>query len=673
MISDKFINPNSKTVINIQIVLLSCVILFFELTLIRWLPANIYSLAFFSNLVLMATFYGFGLGILSGKFNFSLLKFWPFYILILILVVVGLREFNILVPEKSIEWMWSSFKGDQLTQPAFHLSLEPTLIIIFFLVSFLFVPLGQFFSRLMIKIEALNFYHYDLLGSLIGIVFFTYLSFLETSPFVWFIIGLTLMLPVFLISLPKKSYFYLIPLLIVPILIKPIKTNEKWSHYYSIITDKIDSISDFKVYVNRFYHQEAVNFNKRKIWGYDLPYMFSKKDNVLIVGAGTGNDIANALLNGAQSVDAVEIDPAIRNLGYNHPLKPYQDNRVNSIIQDARTYLQTTEKKYDLIVFGTLDSHALMSNVSSVRLDNYVYTIESIQSAKKCLKSDGTLAMLYSIPTDWIFYRLRNMVTSVFTPDHVLCFFHKSNFLNFVVIANNTTQFDKKWDSYKVKKLDENILIPTDDWPFLYLKSQSIPDYLLTVIIFIILIGLIPVLLLLPKGKKKPHMNFLLLGTAFLLLETMTVTRMSLLFGSTWIVNSVVFFSIVFMILLANFFVNKIKDIRFHWVYSALIISLMLNFFIGPDKFLYSSFFNKALFSGTLAALPIFFAGIIFSYLFSLELDTQHAFGSNLLGTLLGGFIEYLGMIIGFKKLILVIMVIYLLSYLNTCSEKTKS
>src|SRR5262249_30134201 len=63
---------------------------------------------------------------------------------------------------------------------------------------------------------------------------------------------------------------------------------------------------------------------------------------VLIIGAGTGNDVAVALADGARHVDAVEIDPVIEALGRRyHPNRPYQDPRVAVHIDDGRAYLQS--------------------------------------------------------------------------------------------------------------------------------------------------------------------------------------------------------------------------------------------------------------------------------------------------------------------------------------------
>src|SRR5207248_3774945 len=98
------------------------------------------------------------------------------------------------------------------------------------------------------------------------------------------------------------------------------------------------------------------------------------------------------LQNGAKYIDAVEIDPVIQEIGKDvHPNQPYSDPRVHVHINDARAFLRTTRQKYDVIVFGTLDSQTLLSGMSSVRLDNYVYTVESFASARARLKPDGTL------------------------------------------------------------------------------------------------------------------------------------------------------------------------------------------------------------------------------------------------------------------------------------------
>ena len=68
-------------------------------------------------------------------------------------------------------------------------------------------------------------------------------------------------------------------------------------------------------------------------------------ENVLVIGAGNGNDVAVALRRGDRHVDAVEIDPQILQLGIaRHPLRPYQDPRVSTYVDDGRSFLQKSDR-----------------------------------------------------------------------------------------------------------------------------------------------------------------------------------------------------------------------------------------------------------------------------------------------------------------------------------------
>ena len=105
--------------------------------------------------------------------------------------------------------------------------------------------------------------------------------------------------------------------------------------------------------------------------------------NVLVVGAGSGTDVAIALAHGAGHVDAVEIDPAILQIGVeNHPDHPYQDPRVTQINNDGRAYLRTTDKKYDLVIFALPDSLTLVSSTANVRLESFLFTQQAFESVR---------------------------------------------------------------------------------------------------------------------------------------------------------------------------------------------------------------------------------------------------------------------------------------------------
>lgn len=115
-----------------------------------------------------------------------------------------------------------------------------------------------------------------------------------------------------------------------------------------------------------------------------------QRERVLVVGAGTGNDVAAALRAGATEVVAVDIDPAIVAMGRaHHPEQPYSDPRVRVVVDDARRAFRTLPKAhFDGVIFGLLDSHTQLG-MSSVRLDNYVFTLESLGEARQLLRPGG--------------------------------------------------------------------------------------------------------------------------------------------------------------------------------------------------------------------------------------------------------------------------------------------
>ncbi len=106
-------------------------------------------------------------------------------------------------------------------------------------------------------------------------------------------------------------------------------------------------------------------------------------NDVLIVGAGSGTDVAIALAQGAGHIDAVEIDPRIQQIGAEgHPEHPYDDPRVTVHIDDARAYLERAKQQYDLILFALPDSLTLVSGQSSLRLESYLFTSQAMQPAR---------------------------------------------------------------------------------------------------------------------------------------------------------------------------------------------------------------------------------------------------------------------------------------------------
>src|SRR5207237_8531917 len=118
----------------------------------------------------------------------------------------------------------------------------------------------------------------------------------------------------------------------------------------------------------------------------------------LVVGSGTGNDVAGALRNGSRAVDAVDIDPAILEIGRReHPERPYDSLRVSIYVTDARRFLKRSTARYDLILFGLLDSHTQFSDYSNMRIDNFAHTEQSFREAMRHLNPKGVVLLRFAV------------------------------------------------------------------------------------------------------------------------------------------------------------------------------------------------------------------------------------------------------------------------------------
>ena len=147
-----------------------------------------------------------------------------------------------------------------------------------------------------------------------------------------------------------------------------------------------------------------------------------------------------------------------------------------------------------------------------------------------------------------------------------------------------------------------------------------------------------------------------------MLLETKAVVHMTLLFGSTWLVNSIVFFAILSMILASNLFVWFVKPTNLGPYYALLAGVLILNIIVPMSTFLALPGFQKVIASCAMTFIPIFFAGVVFGTLFGASKQPDIDFGSNIAGAVLGGLAESLSLLVGFNSMLAVALTFYLLS-----------
>jgi SAM-dependent methyltransferase len=400
---------------------------------------------------------------------------------------------------------------------------------------------------------------------------------------------------------------------------------------------------------------------------YGIPYrLVPKPKNVLILGAGTGNDVAAALRNGAEHIDAVELDPLILRLGKQyHPEHPYSSARVTAHTDDARAFLKKADKKYDLVIYGFLDSTTLLSGFSSLRLDNYVYTVEGFQNARALLSDNGTLVLSFATGRSFATDRLYATLERAFgtPPAAYLTHYWVGGVLMVEGGAREIKVPELPDVSQELHSRAGTVILATDAWPFLYLEGRSIPASILVVVpLFLLAAWKILQKSEAVSWKTNPtHWHFFFLGAGFLLLETKAITQLSLLYGSTWIVTSLVISSFLLMALLSNALV-AVWSVSPHWCYFVLFILLIADRFFPYSLFNGVSFETKVLISGAWVAVPVFFSGLIFSGSLKNCGSASEALGINLFGAVCGGVLENAVMIGGTPVLTWLALVLYTLS-----------
>lgn len=709
---------------NSALFLVSFLLLFLELALIRWVSTEVRIFAYFSNMVLLACFLGLGLGCyFANKPNRLYLS----------LVFLSLLIFLIHLPFKipAGEYSYHLFSDIPIFLAAFHdtvihhqwtsqhllfmqgLGMAATLTL-FFIILFIFLPIGQVMGSLFDAHEKiLVAYSLNIVASLVGVWAFSAVSFFYTPPWIWFCLAVvfTIVLSRMIHKISWKDFLMggICLVIIFVCIARPDQKNvlEKtlWTPYQKISVYPVqpfDPTSDpfkerldtgYSLNVNNVGFMELLNLSDRfrlaypkyfaavsrytphqtkELAFYDFPYYLKPNpEKVLIFGAGAGNDAAAALRHGAKDVTAVEIDPGIYHLGLKyHPEKPYQNPRLKMVVDDARSFIKKTEEKYDVITFGLLDAHSQSSTMNNMRMDHYVYTLESFQEVKMRLKDDGVLVVSFFVLRPWIGARIAGLMKEALGTDPVVISFSRNHKglhqvlmlgslkpqLVWGLLARNSAQSNFVLDYW----VDYNLTVKptTDDWPYLYLEKNRLPTMNICFIAILIMMLLISVKFILPR-KEKVNRHFFFLGAAFLLIEFQNINKTALLFGSTWIVNAINISAILLLILLANLFLMKRKDINIKIVYGGLLVSLLAIYGIPLSAFNVFPPVLKMILASLLLNLPILFAGIIFGHSFRETPRKNTAYGSNIIGAVVGGLLESLSIIFGIRALTLLAIALY--------------
>jgi hypothetical protein len=528
--------------------------------------------------------------------------------------------------------------------------------------------IGEGVARTFRLYAPLEAYRLDILGSLAGIVTFSALSFLWAPPLAWGAVVAVL----FILLLGSTRRLLLAASLLTMLCFLAIETftpSYSWSPYYKI-TQVPYSATSIQIYVNGIPHQntedvlndpnQLVSFRQ---WPYQDAGGKNPLDDVLVVGAGNGNDVEVALAHGAKHVDAVEIDPKLYQIGVDHHVNhPYSDYRVSVHITDGRAFLEHTDHHYDLIVFALPDSLTLVSGQSSLRLESYLFTKESMETAKDHLKPGGTFSMYNSYRETWLVDRLAGTLQTVYGTAPCLRLYGRTSAVMSDSATQNTLTCQGTWHPAAA-----TVPAPvTDDYPFLYLENPGIPALYIWTLLLIAVASVAFVRL--AGGPLRPMAAFIdlfFMGAAFLLLETKSVVQFALLFGTTWFVNALVFIGVLLAVLAAIEISRRWRVERTVLLYMALMAALAIAWLVPLESLLRLDFLPRFVAAVLLAFTPILIANIIFAQRFRDVGDAVTAFGANLLGAMFGGILEYMSLLTGYRALLVVVAGLYTLSLIT--------
>src|SRR3984893_8060225 len=431
----------SFTATKSRLFLISAMALYTEVVLIRWMSAEIRMFAYLKNFTLFACFLGLGLGMMRRRRSRAE-KLLPILMatVVLILAVAPQPHFmRLFFPDVGVCQWGGNLRSPQLLPAARSMPVLGAMLryvpdasvpwllgglalivgaAIFCLVLAIFYRIGILVGECL---EAagppLQAYTLNLAGSLAGTLAFTALVFFSLPPWVW-------VLPVFAglvyFSSQRTRDALVLGAALAVIAATEIRSPVQWAPYYRI-TYVAGPEGSHRLDVDHDFYQDLLNLSpSANTLGlesprryYDFPYaILPPCGRVLIIGAGTGNDVAAALRAQCSSVYAVKIDPAIANLGRKlHSERPYDSSKVSIHITDGRALFhqaRSAGQRFDVIVFGLVDSQTALSVMSSLRLEFFLYSRESFEEAISLLDPQhGLFVVGFSIGwKDWVAQRI---------------------------------------------------------------------------------------------------------------------------------------------------------------------------------------------------------------------------------------------------------------------------
>jgi hypothetical protein len=673
----------------------ACGSLALELAIIRWQGTVWEVFAFYKNFGLLSCFAGLGLGYaLARRDRVPMILSLPLLALQM-LVLVAMRHG--MTPSR-LQSVMATPISEQLNMGVGAAADAPHMIAVYvflgavmLLTALAFVPVGQICGRLLERTVALRAYGLNLVGSIVGTLLMMDLSLLWTPPVVWLVPCFAIFIVLQAFDRRAMTIGVLSALVAITVLDWPVSfLSERIYSPYQLLERGQDDHGLTMIRAAGHYYQRINDLSTNAVAAYkerrpvrdyyEFPYrVHPKSQRVAVVGSGTGNDVAAALRCGSAHVDAIEIDPAILAIGdFYHPEHPYTDERVTCIVNDARTFLRGTTNQYDLIVYGLLDSHTLLSHASSVRLDSFVYTVEGLRDARNRLVDDGVVSLSFCVLSPEIGRKIYLMMEKAFDGRPPLCI--RADYDCSVIFIQSRkghlqpdpsllgeTGFRDITREYANANLHADV--STDDWPFFYMPQRIYPVSYVWMMALILFLSVAMFWNFIGERPHFSHAAYFFMGAGFMLVETKAITELGLMFGNTWRVIGIVILAVLIMAYLANLVVMKFG---FHRTTAPLVLLLLS---LGAGLAVARTGGMPATPLGQLSAVvvltvPMFFSGIAFSSLLAGTGDIAGALAMNLLGAMCGGLLEYNSMYFGFQFLYWIAMGLYGMALVSNCIVK---
>lgn len=691
---------------------LSFVALFFALTIERWFTFDLSPFAALQTIPLVVCLAGTSIGVWMRSER--LYNFMPASLLLAVLITLFVKQYGLCAGGYVSTALLNCANG--FSAPPSSLLIVLSALLLCLIGPFGFATsLGSRLSRLTASYPPLTGYGTIVLGA-----FFSYLSFTLSSALCWtpayqitaMVVTLVLLAgralsPRFLMSAglilaagamfsplaksaPEVARQYFSPYHKIALLSASRSDNSAVTVVLDDSTQQILVPIDSETSsapIDAIHQKPSASYDALKTFQ-RLPFAFKHPKDVLILNAGIGADLEEAVRQGAQSIDAVEIDPVLLKLGkrYN-PV--YGSPSVHAQCQDPRDFVNNCHKKYDMII-AACQHFVRPIGLAAGPQQRYQYTQEFYKKCLSLLNPHGILLTSYSSSqkdTGWLSDRIfatlkaasgitpsmvgrRESDSSGFSP-YLFAVAPSSEALSKCkenaiygdhrrMLLANETFADPMFDGYTFPVSPGNARVATDDCPFIFFEPGTIDIFYISLVaILIAVVSLFGRPLILSTANVFVDWQVFLLNAALISMVLGSLPRLVTMYGSGWLTYAIIFGGILLIAWLAYYSMRRPAATQYEIIlYVGLFITLTLSCIL-PTQWLASLGVPGCLLIIFFTVMPMFRVLLILPAAYSEAEELAPLFALGLLGLSTGILLKYISFYLGQNSLLLISVVLF--------------